>query len=66
MDLGECPKIHDNALRADYNNAKLKKDYFYDIDVSKTPLKVESVDTLKQRLIKSSHRPCCTGILYRS
>ena len=33
MDLGECPKIHDNALRADYNNAKAKKDYFYDIDV---------------------------------
>ena len=33
MDLGECPKIHDYALRADYNNAKASKDYYYDIDV---------------------------------
>ncbi|KAL4240275.1 putative RNA-binding protein Luc7-like 1 [Mactra antiquata] len=32
MDLGECPKYHDVALRADYENASKKKDYFYDID----------------------------------
>ena len=35
MDLGECPKYHDVALRADFENASKKKDYFYDIDVSK-------------------------------
>lgn len=34
MDLGECPKIHDLALRADYEKAQSKKDYFYDLDVS--------------------------------
>jgi len=34
MDLGECPKIHDLALRADYAKASEEKDYFYDIDVS--------------------------------
>lgn len=34
MDLGECPKIHDLALRADYANACKERDYFYDIDVS--------------------------------
>ena len=34
MDLGECPNIHDLALRADYELAAKKKDYFYDIDVS--------------------------------
>lgn len=34
MDLGECPKIHDLALRADYDIAAKKRDYFYDIDVS--------------------------------
>lgn len=34
MDLGECPKIHDLALRADYEKAQAKKDYFYDLDVS--------------------------------
>ena len=35
MDLGECPKVHDLALRADYVTASRRKDYFYDIDVSK-------------------------------
>lgn len=34
MDLGECPQIHDLALRADYEAAQRKKDHFYDIDVS--------------------------------
>lgn len=34
MDLGECPKVHDLALRADYEQATKTKDYYYDIDVS--------------------------------
>lgn len=34
MDLGECPKVHDLALRADYENAAKSKDYYYDVDVS--------------------------------
>lgn len=34
MDLGECPKIHDLALRADYEKAQQSRDYFYDLDVS--------------------------------
>ena len=34
MDLGECAKIHDLALRADYEAAAQQKDYFYDVDVS--------------------------------
>lgn len=34
MDLGECPKIHDLALRADYETAQKKKDYYYDVEVS--------------------------------
>ena len=34
MDLGECPKHHDLALRADYEAAAKDKDYFYDVDVS--------------------------------
>lgn len=33
MDLGECPKIHDLALRADFEKAQQSKDYFYDLDV---------------------------------
>ena len=33
MDLGECPKIHDIALVADFNNASKNRDYFYDVDV---------------------------------
>ncbi|XP_015520040.1 putative RNA-binding protein Luc7-like 1 isoform X3 [Neodiprion pinetum] len=32
MDLGECPQIHDLALRADYEAAQKKRDHFYDID----------------------------------
>ncbi|KAK3607167.1 hypothetical protein CHS0354_004430 [Potamilus streckersoni] len=32
MDLGDCPKVHDLALRADYELASKKKDYYYDID----------------------------------
>ncbi|XP_050683266.1 putative RNA-binding protein Luc7-like 2 isoform X2 [Leptidea sinapis] len=34
MDLGECPKIHDLALRADFELASKNKDYFYDIDAT--------------------------------
>ena len=34
MDLGECPKIHDLALRADYEQSSKSKDYFYDVEVS--------------------------------
>lgn len=32
MDLGECPKIHDHALRADFERASKNRDYYYDID----------------------------------
>ncbi|XP_022905108.1 putative RNA-binding protein Luc7-like 1 isoform X2 [Onthophagus taurus] len=32
MDLGECPKIHDLALRADFEKAQASRDYFYDLD----------------------------------
>ncbi|KAK6623833.1 putative RNA-binding protein Luc7-like 2 [Polyplax serrata] len=31
MDLGECQKIHDLALRADYEQAAKTRDYHYDI-----------------------------------
>ncbi|XP_050523803.1 putative RNA-binding protein Luc7-like 1 isoform X2 [Daktulosphaira vitifoliae] len=34
MDIGECPKIHDNALRADFEKAQQKFDYFYDVDAT--------------------------------
>lgn len=33
MDLGDCPKVHDLALRADFDAASKKKDYYYDIEV---------------------------------
>ena len=42
MDLGECPKIHDLALKADYEMASKDKDYFYDIDVSMMTLQTRS------------------------
>ncbi len=34
MDMGECQKIHDVALRADFERSQKEKDYFYDLDVS--------------------------------
>merc|ERR1719325_154752 len=34
MDLGECPKIHDLALRADYQQASKTKDFFYDVEAT--------------------------------
>ena len=32
MDLGDCSKLHDLALRADFENGSKQRDYFYDID----------------------------------
>ncbi len=41
MDLGECPKHHDLALKADYEMAAKEKDYYYDIDVSAVALSLK-------------------------
>jgi len=32
MDLGECAKVHEYALRADFERSQKDKDYFYDVD----------------------------------
>jgi hypothetical protein len=32
MDMGECPRYHALALRADYETAQKRKDHFYDLD----------------------------------
>lgn len=34
MDLGPCSKIHEAALKADFELASKKRDFGYDIDVS--------------------------------
>ena len=34
MDIGECPKLHELALRADFENASKTKDYYYDVEVN--------------------------------
>lgn len=36
MDLGECVKVHDLALRADFEIASKEKEYFFELDVSAT------------------------------
>ncbi|RWS28901.1 luc7-like protein 2 [Leptotrombidium deliense] len=33
MDIGECAKVHELALRADFENASSHKDYGYELDV---------------------------------
>ena len=51
MDLGECPKIHDLALRADYQQAASARDCFYDVEVR---LKWKpTIFSLKEYQIKS-------------
>lgn len=52
MDLGECPKIHDLALRADYETAQKKKDYYYDVEVS-IQISVNRIETKTSFLIPS-------------
>ena len=37
MDLGECHKVHDLALRADYEQASKERELGYELDVSMTP-----------------------------
>lgn len=32
MDMGECSRVHDLALRADFEAAQEKKDHFFDVD----------------------------------
>ncbi len=39
MDLGECVKIHDLALRADYEIASKQQEYFFELDVSMNSLR---------------------------
>lgn len=47
MDLGECSKIHDLALRADYEIASKDRDLFFELDVSM----VNMVDTSIQCMV---------------
>ena len=51
MDLGECLRIHDLALKADFEMASKTRDYYYDIDVSITSI--------------TSNYHCITGSLYK-
>lgn len=34
MDLGECERVHDLALRADYEKAAKTKEFGFEMDVS--------------------------------
>jgi hypothetical protein len=42
--LGECTKIHEYALRADYERAAATRDLFYEMDVSIIYLKKTQSD----------------------
>uniref|UniRef100_A0A9J8AH84 LUC7-like (S. cerevisiae) n=1 Tax=Cyprinus carpio carpio TaxID=630221 RepID=A0A9J8AH84_CYPCA len=63
MDLGECSKIHDLALRADYEIASKERDLFFELDVSDSVLSrahllVFSVN-LQQKLLNSDAESVC-------
>jgi hypothetical protein len=53
MDLGECPKIHDPALRADFEREQAMRDHFYDLDVSFAQIRTHLHFTLLYRRWKS-------------
>jgi hypothetical protein len=36
VDLGECAKVHEYALRADYERAAATKNLYYELDVKLT------------------------------
>lgn len=58
LDIGECSKVHDPALRADYQNASKTKDYMYEVSaldrlqsfISDADRKTENI---KQRLAET-------------
>jgi len=58
MDLGECAKVHEFALRADFERAQKTKDYFYDVDACEH-LKIfiddcdRRTDLAKKRLLET-------------
>lgn len=60
MDLGECTKIHDLALRADYEIASKERDLFFELDVS---LEVWVTTVINAYiLLDSGMRECPVGI----
>lgn len=50
MDLGPCNKIHEAALKADFELASKKRDYGYDVDVSRVHVKAKA-EVLEVRLV---------------
>lgn len=34
MDIGECSKLHDVALKADYEKKSQRREYYFEFDVS--------------------------------
>lgn len=50
MDLGPCSKIHEAALKADFELASKKRDYGYDVDVSRVHVKAKA-EVLEVRLV---------------
>ena len=50
MDLGPCNKIHEAALKADFELASRKRDYGYDVDVSRVHVKAKA-EVLEVRLV---------------
>ena len=43
MDIGECHRNHDLALRADYQAASKDREYGYELDVSIFSLKLNNL-----------------------
>nr|XP_021530897.1 putative RNA-binding protein Luc7-like 1 [Aotus nancymaae] len=59
MDLGECTKIHDLALRADYEIASKERDLFFELDVKGGTLPSEHEGIIFTWLTKTSEYIIC-------
>lgn len=51
--MGECSKIHEYALRADYERAAPTRDLYYEIDVRWILNAIQTILSLSARLWKS-------------
>lgn len=63
MDLGECIKVHDLALRADYEIASKEHEYFFELDVSCANTHTGTWEHVQSQHLSSSKFKHTTGFV---
>lgn len=65
MDLGECIKVHDLALRADYEIASKEHEYFFELDVSCVHTHTGTWEHVQSQHLSSSKFKHTTGFVLK-